>query len=369
MKQQTARRDFILGLVFFGTIALLLYYTIILTGFSFSEKSYMKAWFPDARGLKEGDAVLVAGRPSGTVREVIFDDERPSDRRIGVMMEFTDPPTLHEGYLMRIAEFTVLGGRVIEIEPGSGAGPLIRPGAELVGIVEPTALESFSQLLEENSEDFRAIVENLRVTSDDLAQGRGVIGALLHDEQMLDDLNEIVDGATAMMDDLRAGRGTLGALLTDEELRGRVVGIMEDTQETVADIRSIAANAREGKGLLGALLQDEQLHAETLDLVHNLDDVAARLAKVVEDATEGKGLLGTIIADEEVAADAANFLENLAEVTRRLKDGEGSIGRLLAEDQAYDELLMALQSLNSQLEDAREAQPISTFTQLLFGTF
>ncbi|MCP4094515.1 MAG: MCE family protein [Planctomycetes bacterium] len=369
MTNNTARRDFILGLVFFGTIALLLYYTIVLTGFSFSEKTYMKAWFPDARGLKEGDAILVAGRPSGTVREVVFDDERPSDRRIGVTMEFTQPPTLHEGYMMSIAEFTVLGGRVIEIEPGPGMAPVIRAGAELVGIVKPTALDSFSQLLEDNSEDFRAIVANLRTTTEDLAEGRGVIGALLHDEAMLTDVNAVIDDVTKMMEDLSAGRGTLGALLSDEDLRSQVVGIMEDTQVTVADIRSIGAAAKNGEGLLGALLQDPNLRNESLNLVHNLDDVAARLSKVVVDATEGKGLLGTIIADEEVASDAANFLADLSEVTRRLKDGEGSLGRLLAEEQAYDELLIALKSLNNQLEDAREAQPISTFTQLLFGTF
>jgi hypothetical protein len=29
----------------------------------------------------------------------------------------------------------------------------------------------------------------------------------------------------------------------------------------------------------------------------------------------------------------------------------------------------SLQSLNGQLEDAREAQPVSTFTQMLFGSF
>jgi len=365
----TARRDFILGLVFFGTIALLLYYTIVLTGFSFSEKTYMKAWFPDARGLKEGDAVLVAGRPSGTVREVVFDDERPSDRRIGVTMEFTSPPTLHDGYIMRIAEFTVLGGRVIEIEPGSGTAPVIRANAELVGVVEPTALESFSELLDENSEDFRAIVQNLRTTTDDLAQGRGVVGALLHDEELLNDMNGVVEDVTTLMDDLRAGRGTLGALLVDEDMRARVVGIMEDTQVTMADIRSIASSAKEGEGLLGAIISNPELRDETLNLVHNLDDVAARLSKVVLDATEGKGLLGTIIADEEVAADAEAFLADLSEVARRLKDGEGSLGRLLAEEQAYDELLMALKSLNSQLEDAREAQPIRTFTELLFGAF
>ena len=365
----TARRDTVLGVVFFGTIVLLLYYTIVLTGFSFSDKTYLQAWFPDARGLKEGDAVLIAGRPSGTVREVLFDDSRASDRRIGVTMEFTSPPILHEGYSLRIAEFTVLGGRVVEIEPGPGSAPTIREGAELIGIVAPSALESFSRLLEDNAEDFRAILSNLRETTDSLAEGRGLVGALLNDDEILADFRQVVHDIGASMDDLRAGRGTLGALLTDDEVRGKVIGIIEDAQVTVADIRSIADSARKGEGLLGALLQDESLREETMSLITNLEDVAARVNQVMMDASEGKGLLGAIIADDQVAADASDFLDNLSEVTRRLRDGEGSLGRLLAEEQAYDELLMALRSLNTQLEDAREAQPISTFTQLLFGTF
>lgn len=367
--ENTGRRDFILGLVFFGAIALLLYYTIVLTGFSFSEKVYLTGYFPNANGLKEGDAVLVAGRPTGTVRGVEFYDDRPEDRRIGVRMEFTEAPTLHEGYMLRIAEFTVLGGRVVQIEPGPFTGPRMSAGAELIGTVESSALVQLNDLLEENSEDVTAIIANLRTTTDDLASGRGVIGALLHDEHMRENMESSVLDLSELLSDLRAGKGTLGALLTDEETKNRVMAIIEDTSNLVVDMSSIARGAANGEGLLGALLNDPVLKDEAINLVHNLDITAERLSQVMTDATEGKGLLGTIIADEEVAADAKAFLDDLAEVMRRLKDGEGSLGRLLAEEQAYEELLMALQSLNGQLEDAREAQPISTFTQLLFGTF
>ncbi|PCJ55164.1 MAG: hypothetical protein COA70_02620 [Planctomycetota bacterium] len=367
--EKTGRRDFILGLVFFGAIALLLYYTIILTGFSFSDKVYMTAYFPNANGLKEGDAILVAGRPTGTVRGVTFHDDRPEDRRIGVLMEFTEAPTLHEGYYLRIAEFTVLGGRVIQVEPGPFTSAKIGPGAELIGTVESSALAQFSELLEENEEDITAIIANLRTTSEDLAQGRGVIGALLHDEGMKVDLEQTLKNASTLIADLRAGRGTLGALLNDEGLRGRVISIVEDAANLVADVGAIAQGARNGEGLIGALLNDPLLREEATNLVHNLDEIAVRLNVVIDDAVAGKGLLGTMIADEQIADDAKAFLGNLAEVTRRLKDGEGSLGRLLAEEQAYEELLIALKSLNGQLEDAREAQPISTFTQLLFGTF
>ena len=41
--ESSSRRDFTLGLVFFGAIGLLLYYTIVLTGFSFRESTQLTA--------------------------------------------------------------------------------------------------------------------------------------------------------------------------------------------------------------------------------------------------------------------------------------------------------------------------------------
>ncbi len=348
---------------------MLLYYTIVLTGFSFSDKIYMTAYFPNANGLKEGDAVLVAGRPTGTVRAVEFLDNRPEDRRIAVRMEFVEAPTLHEGYFLRIAEFTVLGGRVVQIEPGPFLNPKIPADAELIGTVESSALAQFSKLLEENDEDITSIVQNLRTTTEDLAHGSGVLGSLLHDEQMGKKLKATVVDFSELISDLKHGKGTLGALLTNEETKEQVLGIVEDSANLVADLSTIVQDARNGQGLLGAMLNDPILREESTSLVHNLEETAEKLNLVITDATTGKGLLGTIIADEQIAADAQSFLADLSEVTRRLKDGEGSLGRLLSEDQAYEELLMALKSLNGQLEDAREAQPITTFTQLLFGSF
>lgn len=369
MDKSNRSRDFLLGMVFFGALALLLYYTIVLTGFSFHAKTMLVGWFPDARGLKEGDAVHVAGRPAGTVREVTLDYDRPQDRRIGVVMEFQEPPRLRDGYAMRITEFTALGGRVVEIDPGPPGARPVADSAELVGVSDPPALQSLRDLLDENREDLRATISNLRKATDDVVSGKGIIGALVSDEGMRKDLDRTLSDLRAMAEDVRNGKGTLGALLHDEAMRDRVSKLIDDTGSAMADIREVARQAREGEGLLGALLNDSQMKDDASRLLENLDATAKRLRDFADDATDGKGLLGRIVRDEALAENAASFLDNLAEVSRRLKDGEGSLGRLMAKDEAYDQLLQALKSLNAQLEDAREAQPISTFAGMLFGSF
>ena len=367
---RNSRHDFLLGLVFFGALALLLYYTIVLTGFSLTEKQERYAWFPEAQGLKEGDRVLVAGVQAGTVKEVALYDNRPDDRRIGVMMQFQQPLNLRAGYSIKIAEFSALGGRVVQIEPGPADSPPLDTGAELVGTVTPSALEGLTDLVDRVGPDLEAVLGNLKTATDDLIAGSGVLGGLLYDEEMRADTADFLDSAAAIAKDIREGRGALGALVTDEETRERMLAIVSDAESAIEDTRVILRGVRDGEGLAGALFNDPDVRDEFEGFLSNLDAASMRLRTMLDDAAEGKGgLFGRLIGDDKLALDAEAFLDNLAEVTRRLRDGEGTIGALLAEDEAYQELLYALKTLNGQLEDAREAQPVASFVSILFGPF
>jgi phospholipid/cholesterol/gamma-HCH transport system substrate-binding protein len=365
-----SRRDFVLGVVFFGTIACLLYYTIILTGFSFSEKTNLVAYFPHASGIKQGDAVLIAGHKSGTVRGVHYNSDSAEDLRISVDLEFDTAPALHEGYLMRIAEFTMLGGRVIEIEPGPLNAPLLNPDAKLVGIVAPSPLASIGEVVNENRDDFVAIMSNLRSVTDNLVEGKGTIGALLNDEGIASDLAAAMRSASSILDDVNAGKGVIGSLIGNEEQRKTFSVLLEDLKATFEDMRAITTSIRDENGLIGAMLNDPSMRTEGLELVHSLAEVTSNFEQILKDARAGRsGLLGKFIGDDKIAIQFQALMDDMREVARRLCDGEGTIGRLLAEDDAYLELMESLQSLNGQLEDAREAQPVSTFTQMLFGSF
>lgn len=364
------RKDFMLGLVFFGAISLLLYYTIVLTGFSLAEKEERYAWFPQAQGLKEGDRVLVAGVQAGSVKDVALYDNRPDDRRIGVRMQFTHPPRLRAGYSIRIAEFSALGGRVVQIEPGPSDSPPLDDGAELIGTVAPSALEGLTDLVTRVGPDLEAVLGNLRTATNDLLAGSGLLGGLLYDEEMRADTAEFLDSAAAIAKDIREGKGVIGALVNDEETRDRMLSIVDDSETAIEDIRVVLRGVRDGEGLAGALFNDPDVRDQFEGFLSNLDAASLRLRSMLDEAAEGRGgLFGRLIGDEELAMDAEAFLDNLAEVTRRLRDGEGTLGHLLAEDDAYRELLIALKSLNGQLEDAREAQPVASFVSILFGPF
>jgi phospholipid/cholesterol/gamma-HCH transport system substrate-binding protein len=365
-----SRRDFVLGVVFFGTIACLLYYTILLTGFSFSEKTRMMAYFPHASGIKQGDAVLIAGHRSGTVRGIHYNADAAEELRISVDLEFDTAPALHEGYMMSIAEFTMLGGRVIEIEPGPLNAPLLSLDAQLVGVVAPSPLASIGEVVTENREDFIAIMSNLRSVTDNLAEGKGALGALLNNDGIADDLAAAMHSASIILDNVNEGKGVIGSLISNEAQRNTFSVLLEDLKATFKDMRFITASVRDENGLIGAMLNDPVMRAEGIELVNSLSEITVNFENILKDAREGRsGLLGKFIGDDAIAIQFNDLMSDMREVARRLEDGEGTIGRLLAEDDAYLELMESLQSLNGQLEDAREAQPVSTFTQMLFGSF
>lgn len=368
MAQSHSKRDFALGVVFFGALALLLYYTIVLTGFSLEEKHYKEAWFANASGLKEGDAILVAGRQTGTVRAVSYHDRRPEDRRIAVGMEFEEPITLHRGYSIRISEFTVLGGRVIEIDPGPSSAPVLREDAELVGSVGTSAIAALGELVADNREAVDEIIENLRVSSRALKDGQGPLGAMLMDEKLKAEVEEFIQTAGDLARDVQAGQGIVGLLTTDEEARDHLARMLADGSEVFDLLSEISKQISQGGGLAGALIYDEQMRANTAQILSDLRQSTTTLRATIEDANSGRGLLGAVLTDPDLARDASQLLADLAAVSNRLIEGEGTVGKLLSEEVAYDELMKALDLLTDALEDVREGQPVSSFTGMLFGS-
>jgi len=368
MSAQTSRyRDFLLGIVFFGTILALIYYTVILTGFSLSKQSYLEVGFKHASGLKEGDVVFVSGHQFGSVFTVEFRDDQPDDRRIHVTLEFDQPVILRQGYRIRISEFTLLGGRVVEIDPGPSRSPLIPTGAGLLGETGPSALTAMGDLVNDNATDIRSIIVNLRKLSEDLVSQQGVMGALISDPDMRSNLERTLDDVAALTEDLRSGKGTLGMLIEDDSVRDRVVNLLRDGSAAAVDLRTIVEDLAAGRGALGALLVDVALREDSAVMIRNLRDASNRIIDMLDDAANGKGLMGRFLTDEALAREASEIMHDLAVLTSDLRAGNGTIGKLLVDEEAYNEGMKALRTLNSQLEDLREAQPVSSFASMLFG--
>jgi len=52
-----------------------------------------------------------------------------------------------------------------------------------------------------------------------------------------------------------------------------------------------------------------------------------------------------------------------------VRAGQGTLGKLFADEKLYDQLSLAVALLTRSLEDYREAAPITAFTSVLFAAW
>lgn len=384
-----------LGLLFVLTAGVLGFYTLFLTDIDiFGKASSITVHFPEARGLRQGDSVLVAGMRVGRVSELAFDPEAERDKRITVSLRLEHPLVLREDYEIAIEDATLLGGRNVAIEPGTPGRLTIvlDPDLPLQGslIENPLqALASVGDLIKDNRESVRNILDNLEALTQEARAGQGVVGRLLTDEDLgnrlassITKIETITSNFSDISTDLRAGKGALGRLVYDEPLA-------EDLADAVLNISEVTAGLQAGEGTLGRLLKDQEMSDDvaaalksgreimakvnegqgTLGAIINDSAIADDLGKVLSGLADGEGSLGLLLTSDELYVDAKVLFENLSAVSATVRSGEGSLGKMVMNSELYDEALTAVSLLTRSLEDFREAAPVSTFTSVLFGAY
>ena len=168
-----ALRHTILGLFFFVTLAVLAFVTIYLGGFHLFEQPIVYVCHAaDAGSLASGDPVLVFGKAAGRVDEVVFTEGAPPpERRLRITFTLDHPIQLREDYSMLIGSQSLLGGRELDIDTGSGK-PLAADGyRDLRASSEGNVIRQLGRVLNENQGDLRRIVGGLADIVDGMKTG------------------------------------------------------------------------------------------------------------------------------------------------------------------------------------------------------
>lgn len=391
------RRQMLLGGFFVAVLLVLGYYTLFLTDFSlFKERFGFTVYFPEAYGLRQGDAVLVAGIRQGRVKDMSYDPTAEYVRRVTVTMLMDQPVELRDGFSIAITDATLLGGKNIEIDPGPAGGAVVATDATLFGKIERGALGSLGAFIDENGARFEEIVANIDVVVADLKNGKGTVGRLLRDDALADQFGSAVtkvestfDSASQIAADIKAGKGTLGKLVNDEDLYGKVTEIADRLKEIGDDLSAVTKDVNAGKGTLGRLVKDEALADEVTKAVQQIREITAKindgqgtLGKLVVDPTlyddaqavvaklkNGEGTIGKLLSNEELYDKLAQVADDLALASDALKTGRGTLGKLIMDDELFEQVSKALATVTRTLEEYREAAPITTFTSVLFSAF
>jgi phospholipid/cholesterol/gamma-HCH transport system substrate-binding protein len=303
--------------------ALVMIATIIMIemigGFEFFKTGLTgQASFNNVQELKVGDSVKMAGVQIGRVEKIKF-----SQGKVVVTMKITDPDAEIKTDSKATIKFTgLMGQNYVSIDLGSATaakattpfslityeqadlgalmGRLDAVASSVEGMTKSFSADNlgnflgpFTDFLKENRERLSGIVSNVHTVTGDIAQGKGTVGKLIHEDALYNtalstvtninatftDAKGVVDQAKTLVANANQGEGTVGKLLKDPKL-------YDDTTAAMTNLRQIMEKVNQGQGSVGKLVNDEAL-------IKNVKMTLQKLDKAT-DGLEDQGPLSVI---------------------------------------------------------------------------
>ncbi len=321
-KKNDAFQEAVVGLFMVVVLGLLVYFTIVISGVDVLQgraKAEVRVTFDAVGGLKSHDSVMYRGTKVGAVEDIEI-----SPSNLVVLIEVDRSVVLREGYRIAVRNLSMLGGNFMLLEEGEGA------------VIDFAAAELRGETPTDWMHDVGDIARNLRELT-----SRGEL------RTMITNLNEVSLSARNIAQRLERGEGTMGKLLSSDDT------VYNDLKATVANASEISKKLNDG------------------DLVEEAKKSLAAFKEACDSIKLGEGF------DDEVkklTQKADTLMSNLNEVALRLKNGEGTLGKLVNDPALYDNVDALSRDVQGLTKDARQVldnyrdtTPISTFGSLIMG--
>ncbi len=246
--------------------------------------------YDSVAGLDDKAAVRIAGVRVGRVDGIGL-----TGARARVTVRLDQPVKLTQGTTASIASVSLLGEKYVELVLGPADGPELPAGA----VIQGTTPISFDQAMAK--------------------------------------INGIADSIGDVTGSL-SGNGKSDSAI------GRLIANLEATS---SDIRSlVGANRQQVNATIGNFERFSATLADQLPkLTQQMQDVLKQVDEVVgENRDNLKGSMANIRA---VTDRIQASVDNLNEITGKIARGEGTIGKLVQSDQAHNQLMTTLDSIDS----------------------
>jgi len=248
------------------------------------------AHFKDVAGLDDKSAVRVAGVRVGKVDGISL---RPDGSAVAHLA--LDPGVaLHQGATAQIRSLGMLGDKYVELVPGDTSAPRLPNGALLEG-VSATGFDDLTKMAADIGKDLKEVSSALA----------GSLGGSRGEER----LNRIVDNLGRLAESMReladANRSNVDAIL--------------------ANLKALSAQLLETVARVDRMLDENRSGVKAT--VSNMDDVTAKLKTTAD---------------------------NLNSITGKIDTGQGTIGKLLNDDETHKNLNDALTSVKTGVESLNQ---------------
>lgn len=284
------------------------------------------ALFDSVAGLDDKSAVRVAGVRVGRV-----DGIRLEGRRARVTLLLETPMTLVEGTRALVSNMGLLGDKYVELIPGPDGGRPLAAGETIAGET-PISFDQAMAKLESIGDSIQNVTSSLAGGG---GEGEGGIGGLIASfRQTADEIRALVVANRASLDGTVRNFERFSATLADELPR-----LTAQIERTLSQVETLMAENRDD--LRGSMTNIRSLTEKMHTSVENLNEISGRIAR-------GEGTIGKLVNSEEAHNELVTALQSVEKGVDTLTDTLGRIQKL--------ELELGLEGLAyTDLDDSRAA--------------
>jgi phospholipid/cholesterol/gamma-HCH transport system substrate-binding protein len=292
---------FLLGLVLVGFVTL----TVSQWTPPWRRGHVLVVYFPNVEGLRVGDPVRVAGVQNGRVLSVQLEE-----KRVRVELELEDRPTLREDYAILIQESALIGGKFVEVAPGTAVKREIDAHQPLKGSALPSPVQELAKLIEENRANLRETIADVREVMRSVREGPGTLHELIANKALYEKIDKAASHLEAFSEKIDAGQGTAGKLVNDPAL-------YDDLKAVASDLKAITGRIQQGPGAIHAAVYDPELGKDLKQAVEDIRGTAAGLREMIEKVQSGDKPLLAYLVDEKSYQQAEQAIQDFGKVVGR----------------------------------------------------
>jgi phospholipid/cholesterol/gamma-HCH transport system substrate-binding protein len=299
MEMEFSRLEKVVGTFIIGVV-LLLMTTLVIIGRGkdwFEQYVVYYTAFNESYNLQEDAAVKLFKADIGKVQKITLTQNRV---RVKLLILDQYASRIREDAIAVVESPTLIGSEYISIIPGSSSAPLIQPNGEIQSKEKRSISDIMSEFeVEKTARLVVDTIQDLSEVAQKLSDPQGPLWSAL------DNVNRISSNIEKVTADLQSGKGLIGALMTSEAMLNEVEDRLDQLEKILSSVQMAASQSPETMALVNANLSTYRNTGESIQAsVHKaqqiLEDIrigAGHLKQITEDIKAGSTHIPRIATD------------------------------------------------------------------------
>ena len=332
------------GLLILSGLGIIVYSSVVVTGWrpGLADTYRLSIHFNNASGLLPGSPVQVAGVKIGQVDEIAL-EEGQAVVKASIFKRYP----VYADATATIKSLGILGDKYIEVRQGSPGQAALQDGDTIVLVLPGSDLDSLVENLSNILNDIRSVTTALRETLGSDAGRQRLDNILDRIAKATADISRITDATNKQIDTILNGLTGFATNLDTmvAENRSGLKQTIDNFAQFSEDLRQLVGRNREALDQIIANLNTfaDALGKDTPQITGDLRDILANNKESLNKA---------ITSIDSSFSKLDQTMTNIQSISDKLDKGEGTLGKLINDEQTVDELNSALTGINKFLTDA-----------------